>query len=125
MQIGIFAAIMPDPTTGVLLSSPERMAGLLNEVDLADRVGLDVFELGEEHHIEFLDSGEVQILRRKRQFLPNLWVGSVCHRLARESLQVSVPVRLMSKSIDEPVDEHSYLRRQLTGTWIYRPKRLG
>lgn len=68
------------------------MAGLLNEVDLADRGGLHLFELGEQHHIEF------------PEFLPNLLVGSACHRLAQKYLQASVPVRLMSKSIDEPID---------------------
>ncbi len=64
MQIGIdsFAAILPDPTTGALPSATDRMADLLNEVEVADRVGLDVFGIGEHHRAEFLDSAPSIIL---------------------------------------------------------------
>lgn len=64
MQIGIdsFAAILPDPTTGALPSAADRMAGLLAEVEVADRVGLDVFGIGEHHRAEFLDSAPSIIL---------------------------------------------------------------
>ena len=45
MQIGIdsFAAAISDPATGLTLSPVERMHHLLEEIELADRVGLDVF----------------------------------------------------------------------------------
>lgn len=48
MEIGIdsFAAILPDPATGALPSATDRMADLLDEVEVADRVGLDVFGIG-------------------------------------------------------------------------------
>lgn len=64
MEIGIdsFAAILPDPATGALPSATERMAGLLDEVEIADRVGLDVFGIGEHHRPEFLDSAPAIIL---------------------------------------------------------------
>ncbi|HHH9386568.1 TPA: Atu2307/SP_0267 family LLM class monooxygenase [Pseudomonas aeruginosa] len=64
MQIGIdsFAAILPDPTTGALPSATDRMADLLDEVEVADRVGLDVFGIGEHHRAEFLDSAPAIIL---------------------------------------------------------------
>lgn len=64
MEIGIdsFAAIMPDPVTGKLPSATDRMADLLNEVEVADRVGLDVFGIGEHHRAEFLDSAPAIIL---------------------------------------------------------------
>jgi alkanesulfonate monooxygenase SsuD/methylene tetrahydromethanopterin reductase-like flavin-dependent oxidoreductase (luciferase family) len=64
MEIGIdsFAAILPDPATGALPSATERMAGLLEEVEIADRVGLDVFGIGEHHRAEFLDSAPAIIL---------------------------------------------------------------
>lgn len=64
MQIGIdsFAAILPDPTTGALPSAADRMADLLAEVEIADRVGLDVFGIGEHHRAEFLDSAPSIIL---------------------------------------------------------------
>lgn len=64
MEIGIdsFAAILPDPTTGALPSATDRMADLLDEVEVADRVGLDVFGIGEHHRAEFLDSAPSIIL---------------------------------------------------------------
>jgi probable LLM family oxidoreductase len=64
MEIGIdsFAAAISDPATGLTLSPVERMQHLLEEIELADRVGLDVFGIGEHHRAEFLDSAPVVIL---------------------------------------------------------------
>ncbi|TQN60520.1 LLM class flavin-dependent oxidoreductase [Agrobacterium tumefaciens] len=64
MEIGIdsFAAILPDPATGRLPSPTDRMAELIEEVVVADRVGLDVFGIGEHHRGEFLDSAPAIIL---------------------------------------------------------------
>jgi len=64
MQIGIdsFAASIADPITGQTLSPVERMEHLLEEMELADQVGLDVFGIGEHHRAEFLDSAPVVIL---------------------------------------------------------------
>lgn len=64
MQIGLdsFAAIVPDPVTGHLLSAEERLANLLEEIETADRVGLDVFGIGEHHRHDFLDSAPAVIL---------------------------------------------------------------
>jgi probable LLM family oxidoreductase len=64
MQIGVdsFAALVPDPITGVTVSAEERMSHLLEEIALADEVGLDVFGLGEHHREEYLDSAPAVIL---------------------------------------------------------------
>jgi probable LLM family oxidoreductase len=64
MQIGIdsFAAAISDPATGLTLSAVERMQHLLEEIELADQVGLDVFGIGEHHRAEFLDSAPAVIL---------------------------------------------------------------
>lgn len=64
MQIGIdsFAAAIADPSTGVLPRPVDRMQELLDEMELADRVGLDVFGIGEHHRAEFLDSAPAVIL---------------------------------------------------------------
>lgn len=64
MEIGIdsFAAILPHPVTGERPSATDRMAALLEEVEAADRVGLDVFGIGEHHRAEFLDSAPAVIL---------------------------------------------------------------
>ena len=64
MLIGIdsFAAAMPDPVTGVLVSPVARIRNLLEEIEFADQVGLDVFGVGEHHRREFLDSAPAVIL---------------------------------------------------------------
>jgi probable LLM family oxidoreductase len=64
MEIGIdsFAAAIPDPVTGLRLSPAQHMDNLLADMQLADKVGLDVFGIGEHHRAEFLDSAQVVIL---------------------------------------------------------------
>src|SRR2546427_12994968 len=64
MQIGVdsFAAAISDPATGLTLSPVQRMQNLLEEIELADQVGLDVFGIGEHHRAEFLDSAPAVIL---------------------------------------------------------------
>jgi probable LLM family oxidoreductase len=64
VQIGIdsFAATVTDPGTGLRISPTERLSNLLEEIELADQVGLDNFGIGEHHRPEFLDSAPVVIL---------------------------------------------------------------
>src|SRR3984893_11623262 len=64
MQIGIdsFAALVPDPITGHTVTAQQRIAHLLEEIEIADQVGLDVFGIGEHHRREYLDSAPAIIL---------------------------------------------------------------
>ena len=64
MEIGVdsFAAILPDPVTGKVPTASDRMASLLEEIEVADRVGIDVFGIGEHHRADFLDSAPPIIL---------------------------------------------------------------
>src|SRR5260221_4238054 len=64
MQIGIdsFIATLADPVTGALVDPVVRLRNLLEEVERADQVGLDVFGIGEHHREEFLDSAPAVIL---------------------------------------------------------------
>src|ERR1700723_4199451 len=64
MQIGVdsFSALVPDPITGRIVTAQQRMAHLLEEIELADKVGLDHFGLGEHHRAEYLDSAPAVIL---------------------------------------------------------------
>ena len=64
MEIGIdsFGAVISDPATGLTLSPVQRTQNLLEEIALADKVGLDVFGVGEHHRSEFVDSAPVVIL---------------------------------------------------------------
>src|SRR6202158_2286412 len=64
MEIGVdsFGAVISDPATGVSVSPAQRTDNLLEEIVLADQVGLDVFGVGEHHRSEFVDSAPVVIL---------------------------------------------------------------
>lgn len=64
MEIGIdsFAAVHKDPLDGSMLSEADRLGLLLDEIQTADEVGLDVFGVGEHHREEFLDSAPAIIL---------------------------------------------------------------
>jgi probable LLM family oxidoreductase len=64
MQIGIdsFAAALPDPVTGTPIAPADRLRNLLEEITLADQLGLDVFGIGEHHRTEYLDSAPAIIL---------------------------------------------------------------
>jgi probable LLM family oxidoreductase len=61
VQIGVdsFAAAMGERAVG---SPADRLRDLLDEIEQADRVGLDVFGIGEHHRKEFLDSAPTVIL---------------------------------------------------------------
>jgi len=62
MQLGIdsFAAAHTD--TSRTLSAAERLGNLIEEIEHADQVGLDVFGIGEHHRKDFLDSAPAVIL---------------------------------------------------------------
>ena len=64
MQIGIdsFVATNADPVLGFAPSPVQRISDLLEEIALADQVGLDVFGIGEHHRGEFLDSAPTVLL---------------------------------------------------------------
>src|SRR5260370_19767713 len=62
MQIGIdsFAAAYDDASLAV--SASDRLRNLVEQIEYADQVGLDVFGIGEHHRKEYLDSAPAVIL---------------------------------------------------------------
>ncbi|MDA4111737.1 MAG: LLM class flavin-dependent oxidoreductase [Thaumarchaeota archaeon] len=62
MQVGIdsFAAAFDDSSLAV--SDSDRLRGLIEEIEYADKVGLDTFGIGEHHRRGFLDSAPAVIL---------------------------------------------------------------
>jgi alkanesulfonate monooxygenase SsuD/methylene tetrahydromethanopterin reductase-like flavin-dependent oxidoreductase (luciferase family) len=94
MQIGVdsFAAAISDPDTGLTLGPVERMQHLLEEIELADRVGLDVFGIGEHHRAEFLDSAPVVILAAAAARTKNIRLTS-----AVTVLSAADPVRVFQE----------------------------
>lgn len=63
-EIGLysFAELTPDPKTGDLITPAQRLDELLETIELADQVGLDVFGLGEHHRPDFVSSAPAVIL---------------------------------------------------------------
>src|SRR3984957_6514218 len=94
MQIGIdsFAAAISDPVTGETLTPSERLRRLLDEIELADKVGLDVFGIGEHHRPEFLDSAPPIILAAAATRTKNIRLTS-----AVTVLSASDPVRVFQE----------------------------
>jgi probable LLM family oxidoreductase len=64
MELGIytFAEVTPDPATGHTISPRERLRDLIEEIQLADQVGLDVFGVGEHHRPDFAVSSPAVVL---------------------------------------------------------------
>ncbi len=55
MDLGIytFAELTPDPATGRTVTPEQRLRDLMEEIELADQVGLEVFGVGEHHRPDF------------------------------------------------------------------------
>jgi probable LLM family oxidoreductase len=64
MEIGLYSFVerTPDPVTGHLVSAGQRLRDLLEEIELADQVGLDVFGVGEHHRPDYLASAPAVVL---------------------------------------------------------------
>ncbi|MEK5440513.1 MULTISPECIES: LLM class flavin-dependent oxidoreductase [unclassified Fredinandcohnia] len=64
MEIGIstFVETTPDPRTGEVISHAERIREVVEEIVLADQVGLDVFGVGEHHREDYAASAPAIIL---------------------------------------------------------------
>lgn len=64
MEIGIstFVETTPDVTTGKTISHAERLREIVEEIVLADKVGLDVFGVGEHHRKDYAASNPAVVL---------------------------------------------------------------
>jgi len=64
MELGLytFAETTPDPRTGITISSAQRLRDLIEEIELADQVGLDVYGVGEHHRRDYAASAPALVL---------------------------------------------------------------
>ena len=64
MEIGVytFAERTPDARTGQMVSAEQRLRDLMEEIELADQLGLDVFGVGEHHRPDFVVSSPAVVL---------------------------------------------------------------
>jgi probable LLM family oxidoreductase len=94
MQLGVdsFAAVRRDRQTGEVESGTERLRNLVEEIELADQVGLDAFGVGEHHREEFLDSAPAVILAAAASRTKNIRLVS-----AVTVLSAADPVRVFQE----------------------------
>jgi len=64
MELGIytFAELTPDRGSGETISPAQRLRDLMEEIELADQVGLDIFGVGEHHRPDFVVSSPTTVL---------------------------------------------------------------
>lgn len=64
MEIGLstFAETTPDVATGEVISHAQRLREVVEEIVLADEVGLDVYGVGEHHRKDYASSSPVVVL---------------------------------------------------------------
>ncbi|WP_206424235.1 LLM class flavin-dependent oxidoreductase [Cohnella candidum] len=64
MEIGIstFLESTPDPKTGQVISHAERLRNAVEEIVLADQVGLDVYGIGEHHRADYAGTAPAVVL---------------------------------------------------------------
>jgi probable LLM family oxidoreductase len=91
MEIGIstFVERTPDPVTRETISPHQRMRDLIEEVELMDQVGLDVFAVGEHHRPDFVASSPAVILAAAAARTKNIKLSSAVTVLSSDD-----PVRV-------------------------------
>ncbi len=57
-----FGEMLPDPFTGKTISAAERIENIIASAQLADKLGLDVYGLGEHHRLDFAVSAPPVVL---------------------------------------------------------------
>src|SRR5919201_595516 len=62
MELGIYTFAELVPLPGQEITAEQRLADLLEEIELADEVGLDVFGVGEHHRPDFAVSTPAVVL---------------------------------------------------------------
>jgi probable LLM family oxidoreductase len=89
MEIGIytFAETTPDPTSGKTIDTGLRLRDLMEEIALADQLGLEVFGVGEHHRPDFSASA------------PNIILAAAAERT--KTIRLTSAVTVLSS--DDPV----------------------
>jgi len=91
MELGIysFAEINPNRATGAPGSAGERLRDLVEEIELADQVGLDVFGVGEHHRPDYAVSSPAVVLGAAAARTRNIRLSSAVSVLSSDD-----PVRV-------------------------------
>src|SRR2546426_1549098 len=91
MELGIysFAEVNTNPVTGGAGSAGERLRDLVEEIELADQVGLDVFGVGEHHRPDYAVSSPAVVLGAAAARTRNIRLSSAVSVLSSDD-----PVRV-------------------------------
>src|SRR5690625_3529130 len=93
MELGIFSFVETTPDVdGQMMSAEQRMKNLLEEIELADEVGLDVYGVGEHHRPEYVASSPASILAAAAQRTKNIRLSSAVTVLSSDD-----PVRVFQQ----------------------------
>ena len=94
MHLGVdsFVSSVTDPTDGRVIAPEERMGHLLEEIALADQVGLYSFGIGEHHRSEYYDAAPSIILAAAAARTENIRLGSAVKVLSADD-----PVRVFQE----------------------------
>lgn len=78
MQIGVslFGEITPDNVSGGAVNANKAIKEILEQIKLADEVGLDVFAVGEHHRKDFVISAPEMILAAGAAITKNIRLSS-------------------------------------------------
>ena len=91
MELGLytFADVAPDKVAGKAINTNQRFKNLLEEIQLADQVGLDVFALGEHHREDYAISAPAVALAAAAAITKNIKLSSAVTVLSSDD-----PVRV-------------------------------
>lgn len=91
MELGImsFADMRPDTETGAGINAGQRLRDLMEEIKLADELGLDVFGIGEHHRPDYAVSSPATILAAAAVLTRNIRLSSAVTVLSSDD-----PVRV-------------------------------
>ena len=94
MHLGVdsFVSTVTEPGTGRVIGAVERMEHLLEEIALADQVGLHSFGIGEHHRSEYYDSAPTIILAAAAARTERIRLGSAVKVLSADD-----PVRVFQQ----------------------------
>lgn len=94
MQLGTytFVDLSVNPETGKKISPVERYQNLMEEVDLAEQLGLDVFGIGEHHRPDLIASAPAVVLATAAQRTKNIRLTSTVTVLSSDD-----PVRVFQQ----------------------------
>ena len=129
MELGLitFADMEPESLPGRAINAHQRIKDLIEEIQLADQLGLDVFGVGEHHRPDYAVSSPAVILGAAAAVTKNIKLSSAVTVLSSDDpvrvFQDFSTVDLLSGGRAEIMAGQRFFYRIFSLVWI-RPGRL-